>query len=365
MASIAEFDWTNGTLSTPSIPIDMLKPLTGEPEGNPIWKSNNPELVDGEGWLMQNERSDDQRGGSAFPLSGLFNIYLFHINRSNSLTRTLHVLIKNPNETAVTISGKGSMFTNAQHPLKGRGTGQSFHVARNWLLDTNLTSFSKTIEPGATEEIDQATLNPRNMVDGRFEVDASADVFAYTVVTSSGDRTDAINATTGFPALGDIRTPGSNRLGREAGICASSIWAGTTEIDLPASPAHIGFCLNTSNPQDQTVEYAMRLSDSALRTFGNYGHKYDVTLKLNNLSNRMRQVRLSFASSANNPNLSRTYSGPILVNDTLIDIFTTPTDPVNVIDTVAIPPNDSFSVRITFFVPGLITIPQQLILESM
>ncbi len=74
MPPIVESDWTNGALLTPTLPIGSLKPLTGRPGGNPIWKSNNPEVINGNGWLMQNERSDANRGGSAFPLKGLFNI---------------------------------------------------------------------------------------------------------------------------------------------------------------------------------------------------------------------------------------------------------------------------------------------------
>jgi hypothetical protein len=363
MSSIPESEWTTSSLLTPVVPTSQLKSLTGSPSGNPIWKSNNPELIDGNGWLMQNERTDSIRGGYAFPLSGLFNIYLFHINRTSTV-RVLHVLIKNPNSTSITINGRGSMLTNSTHPLGSRGTGQSFYVSQNWLLDTNLTSFSKAIDPGETVEIDRAILNPKNMVDGRFEVNASQGVFVYTVITSDGSKTSAISASQGSPAPGDIRPPGFDRLGREAGICNSSIWQGTTDIDLPPAPAYVGLCLNTISPQNQTVPHVMHLSDSTTKSFGNYGHKYDVTLRLNNQSSTARRVRLSFGSSANNPSLSRTYSGPVLVNGTQINIFTTPTDSKDELKIVTIDPNCSVDIQLVLFVPGLITIPQQLILET-
>jgi hypothetical protein len=259
------------------------------------------------------------------------------------------------------------MLTNNTHRpnLRNlRSTGQSFHVSNNWLLGTSLTSFSKTLSPGATVEIDQATLKPKNMVDGRFEVNASNGVFVYTVVTSTGSLTDAIAASKGSPAVGQIRTLGPGRFGREAGICDSSIWAGTTDIDVPAKPAHIGLCLNTNSPQDQTIAHTMHLSDSAQRTFGNYGHKYDVTLKLHNRSAIARRVRLSFASSAANPSLTQSYNGSVLVNGVPKNIFTKPMEPVDVLDTETISSSASFDVRIQFFVPGLISMPQQLILES-
>jgi hypothetical protein len=83
MSPIMESDWTIAPLSTSVVPLDRLRPLTGNPKGNPIWKSNNPELIDGDGWLMQSDRRCETRGGSAFPLAGTFNIYLFHVNKSN------------------------------------------------------------------------------------------------------------------------------------------------------------------------------------------------------------------------------------------------------------------------------------------
>ncbi len=213
------------------------------------------------------------------------------------------------------------------------------------------------------------------MVDGRFELTASAGAYVYTVVTSTGSLTDAINATQGSPAAGDIAQPGTNAYGREAGVYSHSIWAGTTNIDVPAAPAHLGLALNTSNKfavngvflQDQTAGALMKLSDSAPRTYGNYGHKYDVTLALRNPSSSARTVRLSLASnytsSTNSP--SFTYNGPILLNGTQKTIYTTPTAPKQWLATWTIPAGSNFNGRVTFFVPGLITIGQQLILESL
>ncbi len=371
MALIGEADWTNGTLSTPNVPIEELKPLTGGPEGHKIWKSNNPEVIKGDGWLMQNARPGN-RGSSRFnDLSGTFGIYLFHINKSLG-TKYLHVLVTNPQNNAITLNGKGSMFTNAAHPLQGRGTGLNYMVSRNWLDDTHRIEFQNmTLDSGKAYTVDQFTLSNGTMIDGRFELTASAGVFVYTVVTSTGNLIDAINASQGGPAAGDIFSPGPNKFGREAGICGSSIWAGKTQIEVPTASAHLGLCLNTSNKfapnlQDQTAGFLMRLSDSADRTNANYGHKYDVTLELRNPSNTVRKVRLSFASNLTNPQNrpSFTYNGPIQVNNNVKDIFTTPADPTELLDTFTINASTSLSVRLQFFIPGLITIGQQLLLES-
>lgn len=58
MSPIVVSDSTNAALRTPTLPVESLKPLTGQTGENYIWKSNNPELIDSNGWLMQNERTD-------------------------------------------------------------------------------------------------------------------------------------------------------------------------------------------------------------------------------------------------------------------------------------------------------------------
>lgn len=372
MPAITTSDWTNGSLSTEIIPLDQLKALDGSHQGMPIWKSNNPEVFRGDGWLLQHARAGARVSSQFNNLQGTFALYLFHINKS-SQTRVIHLLVTNPQTTAVQISGEGSMFSNASFPLLGRGTGLNYKVSSNWLNNTPRIAFGTVqINPGKAHLVDQHTLGSGTMVDGRFELTASDGVFVYAVVTSTGNLIDAINASQGGPASGDIAVPAANKFGREAGICQHSLWKGTTPIEIPATQAHLGLCLNTTNKfnpslQDQTASYLMHLSDSADRSHGNYGHKYEVTLQLNNPSSTSRNVRVSFASNfiapQNRP--SFTYNGPVRFNGQIKDIFTTPTDPKEELGTLTIGANASKTISIEFYVPGLITAGQQLILESL
>jgi hypothetical protein len=366
-------DWISGNLSTQIVPLNNLKHIEGNLSGTPIWKSNNPEVVTGNGWLMQNARVDSSRGGASTPMSGTFGVYLFHINKSNA-TKYLHVLVSNPQSTTVTISGNGSTYNNVEKPLNGSGTGQSYFVSKDRLMNTPRTTFNNIpINSFKVYEIYKTQLLNNNMVDGYYEITASQGVYVYTVITSSGSLTDAVNATQ-TPASGDIYTEGTNAYGREAGIYSASGWTGSTPITLPSGPAYLGLCLNTSSKfavngtflQNQNAPFSYKLNGASQNTYGNYGHKYSITLQLTNPNSTAKSVSLSFASNftstTNSP--SFTYNGPIYLNGTLKNIYTTPTQPKQTLSTWNIPANSNFNATITFYVPGLITTGQQLILEQ-
>ncbi len=325
---------------------------------------------------MTNSPAAAKRQGSAAPVEGTFCVYLFHINQAGS-TKHLHLLLTNPGDRPVRLSGRGSMLTNKQEPLQPRpGTGLNYKVARDWLDGTPRTRFDAVdLAPGQAYQVDRAVLENRAMVEGRFEISADAGVYLYTVVTSSGRFNDAVNVSQQGPAKGEIYSPGPARFGREAGICAHSILAGVTPIEVPAALAHLGLCLNTSNKfaptlQDQTQGFLMRLGDSADRTYANYGHKYDLTLELRNPAQSARRVRLSFATNLvkDQDSPSFAFHAPIRVsdgvNDTVQDVYVRPTAPRQVlVNDLLLDGGASRSLRLQFFVPGLITIGHQLILE--
>ncbi|REE01177.1 DUF3370 family protein [Marinoscillum furvescens] len=370
-STIPASSWQSGSISS-IVPPDELEDLGGQLEGTNIWKSNNPEIFRGTGWLMQNSRTDASRGGSATPMSGTFPIYLFHINKTGS-QKYVHVLVTNPNSSTITISGKGSMYNNAEKPLTGSGTGQSFHVAKDWINNNPRTSFSNvSLGQYQAYEVAKLPVSNNGMIDGRFEVTASQGVYVYTVVTSGGSFTDAVNKSQGGPAAGDIYSPGTNAYGREAGVYDESVWKGTTNLPLPASTSHLGLALNTSSKfavngvylQNQNADDVMRLSDSADKTYGNYGHKYDITLAFTNPHSTSKTVSVYFGSnytnSVNTP--SFTYNGPVLMNGVTKNVYTTPTSPRQWLATWTVPAGGAFNGNFDFYVPGLITTGQQLVL---
>jgi hypothetical protein len=372
-AGHAAVTWQAGLLGTnQKVADNLLQPLSIGFGGYPIWKSNNPEIFRETGWLMQDARTDATRGGSSYPLSGCHNAYLFHINQRGA-GAWLHLIATNPNNATITVSAKGSMYTNGTKPLNGRGTGQSWAVSKDWLDGTFGTNFSnRSLAAFKGTEIAKVQMADRNMLDGRFEVCASQPIYLYSVVTSAGSTTDAINQTQAAPATGDIKSEGPGAYGREAGVYAKSLVAGTTVVALPASGnVHAGFAFNTSAKfnaalQEQTSAALYRLADSSTRSYGNYGHKYDVTLRLDNSAHATaRTVRVSFASSHTNSvdTPSFTFNSAAKVNGAALTLWTTPTQPRQVLGTWTVPAGGSTDVRLTTFIAGLGVANQQLVVE--
>ena len=358
-------DWQSGALSDDIVDPTLLKPLAIEIDNRNIWKSNNPETVDGDGWLMQSARSDAQRGGSAYPISGCFDVYLFHINSSGS-QKYVHLLASNPNSSSVTLTGKGSMYNNSERPLVGAGGGLNYEVASDFLFDTPRSTFNTTIAPYSAKQLVQIPLS--SMIDGRYELCASNGVYLYTVATSTGSSNDAINLSQNAPAPGFIAQPDVDKFGREAGIYQGSGIKAVQVVEMPQGPAYIGFNFNTTNKiytylQDQTSGAVMHLGDSSDRTHGNYGHRFEVTLNLQNSESVARTATFTFASNLTGSGPSFTWNSPALLNGSLRNLYVTPASPAQTLASYSVPANGSRLITLELYVPGLITTNQQLVVE--
>jgi hypothetical protein len=365
--------WLPGLPDT-LVPGDALLPLPSEPSGPPIWVSNNPERFFGEGWLVLHSRSDPQRGGTADPLAGSFPAYLFHINASGS-TKWVHVVVTNPQAEAVEVAARGSLHTNATHPLEGPGSGPSYAVSEDWLTDSlPLQAGMQALAPASGRVLASIEVPSGGLVDGRFEIDASAGVYVYAVVTDSSAANPAIDATQGPPAPGEILSPGPNAYGREAGVYAHGEFAAALALELPAGPGHLAFAFNTAGKfawqgvtlQEQTAAARTILADSAERTWGNYGHHYTLEFELRNTGAEPRNVELVLGSllTAAVDQPSFTWSAPIAVgpigDPTIVTSWTTPTQPLDSLGSWALAPGEWLPLRVEVYVPGLITAGQQL-----
>lgn len=361
-------DWTPGRLWTDIVPVEKLQPMVLERSERLIWKSNNPEVVLGEGWLMQHARQDAQRGGEFKPLTGCFDAYLFHINKSGS-RKFVHLVGSNPNPTPLTVTLRGSMYNNWESPLNGAGTGPSFETAHDWLSGSlRLSQRTQVIEPNRALEL--TYLNMASMVDGRYEICTDKPILLYSVATNNGDPTLAENLTQGRPADGIIAPSDRNRYGREAGVYHSSEYRGHATLRLPANFGYTALALNTSAKfqdflQEQTSDALMHLSDSSDRTHGNYGHLFQVNLMLENDHPTKKTVKISFTSNVTQAGPSFTYNGSVQVNDKTHTVYLTPTLPYQYIGEFTVPPNTEVPVDIRFYVPGLITTNHQLVVESL
>jgi len=373
-AQIGPDDWLPGAPSGPIAGAE-LRDLPTSPSGPPIWVSNNPERFTGNGWLVLHSRTDPTRGGAADPLSGSFPAYLFHLNGSGA-NKWVHLVASNPQAEPISVSAVGSLYTNGEHPLFGAGTGPSYHVAADWLAQQPaITIPAQVIAPGTGVVLVSKALGPSQMIDGRFELEASAGVYFYAVVTNTNDPAAAINASQGPPAAGDIALPGPNAYGREAGLYEHSEIVASLGAALPPGPGHLGFCFNTAAKfawdgvtlQEQTAAARTIHNDSAERTWGNYGHRYIVEIDLQNPGPEPRTVRLAIASlftaATNDP--SFTWSAPMQVGPVgdpqVVQAWTTPTEPLDELGSWMIAGEGELSLRVETYVPGLITAGQQLL----
>lgn len=365
MSSISLSAWKPESFNaTKPISDSDLLPLVIQPDGVPLWTSNNPEGVKGDGWLMQNSRISS-RGGMLYPLDKTFNVYLYHVNQSGN-NKYLHLVVTNPNHEPITVTCKGSIYDTKDFPFdRPTGGGPCYCVAKDWLTDSLNLSKTVTIQPFKGSVLVTKYFPQQALVDGRFQITTTGGACVYTVVTSSSDVSEAIDTTQGEAALGNICCPAPNEFGRSAGICKNSGLIGTTEIEVPDSPAYLGLCLNTLSPQNQSSEYLMHLKDSSEKSFGNYGQEYKVTLRLHNPSStKGAKVRVWFAHREVNADCSFTYNGPIKVDGKLIKVLTTCSKPTQkLVGQLTVAPGASQDVKIDFVVPGSITVGHQLILE--
>lgn len=319
---------------------------------------------------MQNSRTDATRGGSTTPLTGLNTMYLFHINKA-SVSRYIHFMISNPGTASITYTGKGSYYSNAEKPLTGQATGQSYFVAKDWLNNTMRKTIVTPVSilPNKVVEVFKLKMNASNMADARFEINTTGPAYYYTVVTSTGKLTDAINATQGTYAAGTYLTESANTFGCEAGIYDGTTISASNVLELPTTPAHIGFCLNTTakfkQVEEQTTAAIMKLLGSSSRSYGNYGNKYNVHFQLQNNTGTNKTVKLYFASNAVDVTKTNgTWNGAVKLNNSaVIGIYTQLNNPRKLLATWTVPAG-LFNTTLDFYVPGLITTNQQLIFES-
>ncbi|MEU8002287.1 DUF3370 family protein [Catellatospora sp. NPDC049111] len=382
--TVPDTGWAAGSPAGPggTVALANLRQLPGAVTGSPIVVSNNPETFTGNGWLMLHSRTTPARGGAATPLSGTFPLYLYHQN-GTSTTRYLHVLISNPNAEPVTVTMRGAAYTNAQKPLTAdpaqrAGTGPCYAVADAWTRGTTTTYLSGTsIASGKAVQPTRITMAASNIADGRFEITASAGVYVYTVVTSDGSTTTATNLSqqNASYAPGNIASESPTTYGREAGVYSTSAWdTGQVTLPLPAAGRHLGLAVNTTAKQepalDQTTAGTATMGDSSTRSWGNYGHRYTIRLVLQNPSTSARTVKVTFASNlvAATDVPGNTWNGPATVtvdgSGAVQTLYTRPTVPLDQIGTYTVGANTSRTLTLTFYVPGLITAGQQLLLQT-
>lgn len=352
-----------------------LLPLPGGGNTVPVLTSNNPEVFTGVGVLYTNARPLPTRGGASFRLEGTFGVYLHHLNQSGG-SRNVSLLLTNPNASPVTVSVRGSGYSQGETGGLALGQSPDYRVSREWILDAPATSTGNvTIAPGAGVVVWSKATAQNQEVDGRFAVTASGPVYAYVVAAQDGTLQKALEVSQSVPmteAPGDYRSSGNPPppFGREAGIYRGDTWASRFDVALPSAPgaASVAFMVNTATggglAQVQAFPALAHLDTSAREAVGMYGNVYDVDLGLvaSPSQGAPRRVRVAFHSLAVG-SASRWWDGASLVDGALRDVRHVPGDASTTLFDEALAPGVTRRLRFRAMVPGLAAIPQALSVE--
>lgn len=383
--SYTDSNFTPGAFTSAIVPSASLQNLGCSLSNNNIVVSNNPEIVMADGWLFKSTALS----GGAVPVNGNFNLYIYHDNRSGK-NLYLDVFIVNASLTSsVSVSGKGNMFTSNQYSgFNGHGFGPSYKVADNWMSNIYSTAnFSNVNIPKSSASSDSyycaasVSFPSSRTIDGRFEFTASGPCYVYVVVSTSSKISNAFTATVGKRSTGTYngastwKPETANTFGRECGLYAYSGWSGVTDIYLPSAAGYMGLCLNTAAKyaipgtsqyfQDQNAPMIARIDDASTKTYGNYGHYYDLALNLNNPQAYTKTVNVWMATkNAGNTNASFWFHAPVKIDSVKTEVFLTGPAPKQLLKTYTIPAGSSVTNTLQFYIPGLISTDEQLIIES-
>lgn len=360
--------WTPGDFAAERPAIPACEPLPGAGAGSPLIVSNNPEAFDGPGLLMGTARPTETRGGAEHRLRRHFGLYLHHLYRGAD-PLYLQVVVTNPNAAPVLLDMRGSAYTQSETGGLGLGQSPDFAVTRDAVADTpRVLQRGVQVPSQRPVRVWSGRLERNREVDGRFWFDASDEVYVYVVATRTDDLNDAVNAVFS-DAPGDYRISGDPPppFGREAGVYAHDTWRGDFSVGVPAAGRRLAFIVNTAtgggHPQVQASPALMHLDGSARESVGMYGMTYDLVLRLRNRGETPRRVRVAFASLVR-ADLSRYWDGMAMLDGAPIVVRHTPEAPTTPLVEWALAPGEVRPLHFTAMVPGLTSIPQALLLES-
>lgn len=286
--------------------------LDGEPQGVPLFVSNNPEVVGGYGILAGVpypglSLHGAQRAPGApeaqwtrevvdprCPNGGLMELgaYLAHILPS-SLGPGRRLTLVAVAEQDASIVVKGMMGTT-----NWSSGGQPLTVEPDWLSAEIAREFffgaveERVVEAQAGEMVVLDTLLAESLVEGRFHIESDACLHPFVIAHAA----PLGGFLPGHYAPGDVKWPGwanGKGHGRAAGVYRADGWRADGELAVSAVPSVVGVGLLT--PEDAMVALA-RHEDSAEILFGNYGAQLDATLTLTNDSPGCAEVSVELVS---------------------------------------------------------------------
>ncbi|MFW6316636.1 MAG: DUF3370 domain-containing protein [Cyanobacteriota bacterium] len=332
-----------------------VQPLPNSLNQVPVFNSNSPELVQGEGILLSTFPEDGKTSSQAhlnFPFNGRFDLFAHHVakppNEDDLSTLYLGILLHNPTNETVTVdilSGASYLSqpdapfielpSTTENPEGEVYSGPGSRVMDDILREKRHWQFPSQVEipPESNHLLLNAPIPVRPFdppLNGRstyLQLESDGEVYAaslaqYAPRTDTGrERPPTLSEWETLLTGGELSTPRDTAptpsdnteniiYGRVAGVSQGSKWEATVDVDLDTVEEAVSYGISTlvggrlGTDQVQSAPMLARYPDTAYAAHGNYGVEYDLSFNLNNTTTQPREVSLALETPVKADDLS-------------------------------------------------------------
>jgi hypothetical protein len=326
----------------------IVRPLDGELNNVPVFNSNSPELVLGEGILLSTFPSTNKANPEAhldFAFDGNFDIFAHHVSRppTEGDTRTLYlgILVHNPTTETVNLnllqgatytSQPDAPFISLPPRVEGRNVyaGPGSRVMGDILQGKRQEKFPPNISIPSGEsrmllnvpipiQSLEPPLNGRSTYI-RLQSDGALYLASLAMYGETEDNPPSLSQWQDILTNGELSSPrdlaptppgaeGRMIYGRVAGVSQGNKWRtdlvdseNSAILTIPESGNALNYGLSTlvagrlGTEQIQTAPMIVRYPDTAYSAHGNYGVQYSLTLPLHNPTAETQTVRVRIST---------------------------------------------------------------------
>lgn len=327
---------------------NTIRPLTGQLNQIPVFNSNSPELVLGEGILLSTFPPNQKNNPTAhlnYPLQGRFDIFAHHVakavDENDQRTLYLGIIVNNPTAQTVTIdilqgasylSQPDAPFIKLPSIVESTTTfaGPGSRVMADILKGKRQDIFPPqiTLEPGESKMLLNVPIPVQNLqpkLNGRSTYlrllsDGKVYLASLAMYRDEENNPPTLSQWQELLKNGQLSAPrdlaptppeatGKRIYGRVAGISIGNLWKtdlvdspNSNILTIPESGKAFSYGLSTlvggtfGLNQVQTAPLEVRYPDTAYSAHGNYGVQYSLTLPLFNPSNESKTVNIALST---------------------------------------------------------------------
>ena len=326
----------------------LVQPLPGELNQIPVFNSNSPELVVGEGILLSAFNPENKKSPQAhlnYGFKGRFDIFAHHVakalDENDRRTLYLGIMVNNPTNKTVTIDFlQGASYLSqpdapfiplpakveSSQTYAGPGSRVTGEIVQGMLQDI----FPKQIklQPNESKMLLNVPIPVQNLspkLNGRSTYmrlfsDGLVHVASLAMYQNGENNPPSLNQWQKLLSDGKLSTPrdlaptppkaeGKIIYGRVAGVSKGNLWESNIVdsptskfLTIPKSGDTLAYGINTleggtfGTNQIQAAPMIVRYPDTAYSSHGNYGVEYNLTLPLHNPTSQTQTVQLAIST---------------------------------------------------------------------